>query len=88
MRSPEPVDPDIAHPHGESYVRGAWDQIERFLDRLDDDCRVLLAAAAGRRAQANALDPAAVAADLEAWCRPGGLVGKAPDRIPSAAPVL
>ena len=43
-------------PLGESYVRGTWDQIERSRDLLsDDDYRVLLAATADRRAQANAL---------------------------------
>jgi hypothetical protein len=43
-------------PLGESYVRGRWDQVERSRDLLgDDDYRVLLAATADRRAQANAL---------------------------------
>lgn len=42
-------------PVGESYVPGSWDQIERAGDLLDEeDYRVLLAATAGRRAQANA----------------------------------
>lgn len=43
-------------PAGDNYVRGSWDQIERAGDLLDDeDYRVLLAATADRRAQANAL---------------------------------
>ncbi|MET4050645.1 MULTISPECIES: hypothetical protein [unclassified Rhodococcus (in: high G+C Gram-positive bacteria)] len=47
------ADGDLA---GESYVRGTWDQIERAGDLLvDEDYRVLLAATADRRAQANAL---------------------------------
>ena len=46
----------VDDPAGESYVRGSWDQIERAGDLLDDeDYRVLLAATADRRAQANAL---------------------------------